>query len=248
MIPSPGREAFAVGGRRAVAEAVRAGRARRVLAHRAARHTEGLRDLERAAADAGVRIDWVEREALDATGAADHQGVVAFVTAPPELNDRGLATFDLAPDALVVVLDGITDPQNLGACVRAAEAAGAALLVTRRRRAAPATIAAVRASAGALLHLPVARVTNLARTLEALKDRGVTVVGLDADAPSTIHDAPPPGRPLALVVGSEGEGISRLVRESCDLLVAIPLRGRTASLNAATALAVALFGYALRPA
>jgi 23S rRNA (guanosine2251-2'-O)-methyltransferase len=120
------------------------------------------------------------------------------------------------------------------------------VLVARRRRAAPLSSAAIRASAGALLHLPTARVTNLQRAIEQLKDRGFTVIGLDQRADTTIHDAPPE-RPLAVVVGSEGIGLSRLVRESCDVLVSIPMPGRTASLNAAAALAVALFGYILRP-
>jgi 23S rRNA (guanosine2251-2'-O)-methyltransferase len=151
------------------------------------------------------------------------------------------------PQALVVVLDGITDPQNFGASARTAEAAGASLLVARKRRAAPLTAAAVRASAGALLHLPVARVANLTRAVERLKDRGFSVVGLDHRASTSIHDEEPPPRPLALVVGAEGEGISRLVRESCDFLVSIPMAGRTGSLNAAAALAVGLFGYAVRP-
>jgi len=106
-----------------------------------------------------------------------------------------------ASDALVVVLDGMTDPQNFGACARSAEAAGAELLLARHRRAAPFTAAAVRASAGALLHLPVARVHNLVRALESLQDRGFTTVGLDQRAQATIHDAAP-GRPLALVVGA----------------------------------------------
>jgi 23S rRNA (guanosine2251-2'-O)-methyltransferase len=106
----------------------------------------------------------------------------------------------------------------------------------------------VRASAGALLHLPVARVTNLSKAVDHLKERGFFVVGLDHRAEVSIHQAPVPHRPLALVVGAEDTGVSRLVRERCDQLVSIPMPGRTGSLNASAALAVALFGYALRPA
>jgi 23S rRNA (guanosine2251-2'-O)-methyltransferase len=200
-----------------------------------------------AAAAAGLPAEQVERDALDRLGLRDHQGVAALVAAPREMDDRALAALSFDPDALVVVLDGITDPQNLGACARSAEAAGASLLVARKRRAAPLSAAAVRASAGALLHLPVARVTNLSRSLELLRDRGFFVVGLDQDAPANIHDALQPSRPMVIVLGAEDVGLSRLVREGCDLLLAIPMAGRTASLNAAAALAVALFGYALRP-
>src|SRR5438105_12885220 len=103
----------------------------------------------------------------------------------------------------------------------------------------------MRASAGALSHLPVARVTNLRRTVDALKDRDFTVIGLDGDAGRSIYDEPCPGGPVAIVVGSEGTGISRLVREGCDLLVAAPMRGAVGSLNASAALAAVMYGYVL---
>jgi 23S rRNA (guanosine2251-2'-O)-methyltransferase len=162
-----------------------------------------------------------------------------------ELSERDLATFPFAPDAIVVALDGITDPQNLGAAARTAEGAGVAALVTRVRRAAEVTPAAVRASAGALLHLPHARVANITRALGRLQDAGFFVIGLEGDAPRSIYDEPCPEGRIALVIGSEGEGMSRLVRERCDLQVALPLRGRVASLNASASLAAALYGYVL---
>jgi 23S rRNA (guanosine2251-2'-O)-methyltransferase len=235
-----------MGGRRAVAEALRSGRTSRVLIATDSERTEGLRSILAEAERHHLTVEHVDRQALDAFGVDDPQGVVAFVTPPRELDERELRDRTWPPDALIVVLDGVTDPQNFGACARSAEAAGAALLLTRHRRAAPFTAAAVRASAGALLHLPVARVHNLVRAMEHLKDVGFTIVGLDQPANRTIHDQPPP-KPLALVVGAEGEGVSRLVRERCDLLVSIPMPGRTASLNASAALSVALFGFALRP-
>jgi 23S rRNA (guanosine2251-2'-O)-methyltransferase len=148
-------------------------------------------------------------------------------------------------DAVVVVLDGITDPQNLGAAARSAEAAGASALVTRTRRAADVTSAAVRASAGALLHLPHARVANIPRALGRLQDAGFWVVGLDGAAPDTIYDERCPAGRVVLVVGSEGAGMTRLTRERCDALVSLPLAGRVASLNAAASLAAALYGYVL---
>jgi 23S rRNA (guanosine2251-2'-O)-methyltransferase len=239
-------EEQAIGGRRAVMEAARAGLAREILVADGAQRTQGYRELQEEARRSGVELRVVPRAALEDLHLRDHQGVAALLVPPRELDDRGLGELELSSEALVVVLDGVTDPQNLGAAARAAEAAGAAVLVARRRRAAPLSSAAIRASAGALLHLPTARVTNLQRAIEQLKDRGFTVIGLDQRADTTIHDAPPE-RPLAVVVGSEGIGLSRLVRESCDVLVSIPMPGRTASLNAAAALAVALFGYILRP-
>jgi 23S rRNA (guanosine2251-2'-O)-methyltransferase len=244
----PARQAV-VGGRRPALEAVRSGAARRLLVAEGSRDTQGLRELRAAADDAGIDLELVPRARLDALGVLNHQGVVALVRARPgdELDERSLAEFPFSAEAIVVVLDGVTDPQNLGASARAAEAAGAAVLVTRQHRAAPSTAAAVRSSAGALLHLPVARVANITRAIERLQGRGFHVVGLDQDAPSGIHDGPPPPRPVALVTGAEGAGLSRLVREACDELVAIPLPGRTGSLNAASALAVGLFGYVLRP-
>ena len=210
------------------------------------RSTPGLRELMDEAARAGVPLERVQEQQLDQIAGRDHQGVAARVRRPRELDERGLLALPFADGSLVVMLDGIEDPQNMGACARSAEAAGASALVLRSRRSAGVTAAAVRASAGALMHVPVATVTNLARTAERLKDAGFSVAGLDHRATATIHDTPrPPGR-LTLVLGSEGAGISRLLREHCDLLIRIPTPGRVGSLNAAAALAVGLFGFALR--
>jgi 23S rRNA (guanosine2251-2'-O)-methyltransferase len=211
------------------------------------RETEGLRSVIEAARQAGLSPETVTIEEIERFGVADHQGVITFVEPPRELDDRAFAATAFETDALVVVLDGIVDPQNFGACARSAEAAGAAMLITRKRRAAPLSAGAVRASAGALLHVPVARVANLSRALDSLKEQRFFVVGLDQTAQSGIHEVPVPPRPLALVVGAEESGISRLVQEGCDQLVSITMAGRTASLNASAALAVGLFGFALRP-
>ncbi len=238
----------AVGGRRAVVEAIRAGRVSDVLVGPGVRETQGLRAVADAAAAAGIDVHETDRSELDRL-APDHQGVVARLRddaeRPRELGERDLGTFPFTDEALVVVLDGITDPQNFGAAARSAEAAGASVLVTRTRRAADVTPAAVRASAGALLHVTLARVANIPRALGRLQDVGFTVVGLDGDAPASIFDEPCPDGRVALVVGSEGEGMSRLVRERCDVLVALPMRGRVGSLNASASLAAALYGYVL---
>jgi 23S rRNA (guanosine2251-2'-O)-methyltransferase len=231
-----------------VLEALRSGRARRVVVAAGSRSTEALRAVLAEADRSNVAMRWVPREELDALGLHEAQGVAAYIDLPRELDERALVTTTHPHDAVLVCLDGITDPQNLGTCARAAEAAGVSMLVARRRRAAPVSPAAIRASAGALLHLPLARVPNLPRAIDRLKDLGFTVVGLDQRAGRTIHDATPPERPIALVVGAEDTGISRLVREACDVMVSIPMSGRTGSLNAAAALAVGLFGFVLRPA
>jgi 23S rRNA (guanosine2251-2'-O)-methyltransferase len=233
-----------VAGRRAALEAVRAGRATEVLVAERARQTPALRELLAASAASGVRTRRVTPRDLDRL-AEDHRGVVARVSVPSELSERDLASWPFDQDALVVVLDGVSDPQNLGAAARSAEAAGAAMFVTRTRRAAGVTPAAVRASAGALLHLPHARVANIARAVGRLQDAGFTVVGLDERAPSSVYGEPCPSGRVALVLGSEGQGLSRLVRGACDRLVALPVRGHVASLNASAALAAVLYAYVI---
>lgn len=244
--PSRGLSAadLVVAGRRAVLEAVRSGRAREVLVARSARETAALRELLQACARAGLPVREVTLPELDAL-AHDHHGVVARILAPEPIGERQLASWAFGPQDVLVVLDGIMDPQNLGAAARSAEAAGAAMLVTRRRRAADLTPAAVRASAGALLHLPRARVANLPRALDRLKELGFTAVGLDERAGRSVFDAAAPAGRLAIVIGSEGTGLSRLVRETCDLLVALPTHGKVASLNASAALAAVLYAYVM---
>jgi len=231
-------------GRRAVLEAIRAGRAGQVMISDAAVATPALRAILELTQGDDIPVLEVTREALDRLG-PDHQGVAARVRKPAAITDSRLRSWAFGPDDVVVVLDGITDPQNLGAAARAAEGAGVVMLVMRERRAAGVSPAAIRASAGALLHLPHARVTNLSRSLQRLKDVGFSVVGLDEDAPLSIYDRPCPEGRVALVVGSEGEGLSRLVRETCDVLVGLPMRGHVSSLNASASLAAALFGYVL---
>jgi 23S rRNA (guanosine2251-2'-O)-methyltransferase len=231
-------EAEVLLGPRAVLEALKAGRRRvgRVLLARRGEHEE-LAGLARARR---VPVELVAREALDRrAGGAAHQGVVAetgpFPYASPEalLAQAGAAAF-------LMVLDGIQDPQNLGAILRTCEAAGVQGVVLPRDRAAAVTPAAVRASAGAAEHVPVARVTNLASFLVALQQRGVWVLGADPSGRDEIFQADLTGA-LALVVGAEGKGLRSLTKSRCDLLVRIPLGGRVASLNASAAAAVCLF-------
>lgn len=235
-----------VSGRRAVSEAIRAGRVSEVLIVSSPKMTQGLRTVLDAARRQRVPVRTAPRATLDRL-ADEHQGVVAQLVeaVSTELSERDLTTFPFTPDALVVVLDGVTDPQNLGAAARSAEAAGAMMLVTRTRRAAEVTPAAVRASAGALVHLPHARVANIGRAIERLQEQDFWVVGLDERSPITVYDDPcPPGR-VAVVIGSEGEGMARLTRERCDQLLSLPMRGHVGSLNASASLAAVLYAYVL---
>jgi 23S rRNA (guanosine2251-2'-O)-methyltransferase len=177
------------------------------------------------------------RELTRLAGSPDHQGFVAEVDPYPYADPGALLDAD---DALVLALDGVQDPRNLGAICRSAEAAGAAGVVIPARRSAGVTAAACKASAGAVEHLSVARVTNLERWLSRGKEAGAWVYGADASAPGTYTSADLRGK-VVLAVGGEGRGLRRLVAERCDLLVSIPLRGRVASLNVATAASVLLF-------
>lgn len=224
-------------GRNPVLEALRAGvPARRLLV---ARRDQLVGEMVRLAGAAGVRVVEVDRGRLDAFGAA-HQGVVLEV-AP----FRYVPLSSLVGGGLLVACDSITDQRNVGAIARSALAFGAAGLVLPERRAAGVGPGAWKASAGALARLPVARVTNLGRALLELAGSGVTVVGLAGDGPVDITQVDVAG-PLALVVGGEGRGLSRLVRERCDLVARIGLARGVESLNAAVAAGVALHEVARR--
>ncbi len=170
-------------------------------------------------------------------GSPDHQGIVAEVDPYPYADPESLLA---AADSLVVALDQVQDPHNLGAVCRSAEAAGAAGVVVPERRAAMVTAAVCKASAGAVEHLAVARVSNLADWLGRAKDAGAWVYGADADGGANYADVDLSGR-LVLVLGSEGRGLRPRVAAGCDLIVSIPVRGRVGSLNVSAAAAALLF-------
>jgi 23S rRNA (guanosine2251-2'-O)-methyltransferase len=222
----------------AVTEALRAGRVRVIRI--GARDDERLRRLLEEAAAHGVSVERVPRETLDraARGGA-HQGVVADAGAIPEVSLEEVARRE-GPTPLIVVLDGVEDPQNVGAILRTVDAAGGTGVVRQTRRAAPLEGAAAKASAGAVHHVPVADVVNIARTLEELKALGVWTVGLDADSETPYYELDLTV-PTALVVGAEGRGLRRLVRERCDFVAAIPMAGHVSSLNVSAATAIVLF-------
>jgi 23S rRNA (guanosine2251-2'-O)-methyltransferase len=199
-----------------------------------------LAEAMRRATRLGVPLRFEMRETLDRlAGGVPHQGIIAVVSEKPVLSLEALLDAAREP-ALVVVLDGVEDPRNLGAILRTAEAAGADGVVLPERHSAGLSETVARASAGALEHVRVARVGNLAQALEALKERGIWVVGFDA-AGTERWDAVDLQKPVALVLGGEGRGIRRLVRERCDHLVSIPHFGHVSSLNVSVAAGVALY-------
>jgi 23S rRNA (guanosine2251-2'-O)-methyltransferase len=219
-----------------VLEALRAGSVRRLRV--AERSGDRLRDVIDAASDAGVRVERVPAEAIDRLArGATHQGVVADVESERSVGLTELAEGD-AP--LIVVLDGIEDPHNLGAILRTADAAGVSGVVVQSRRSALHAGTVAKTSAGAHSHVRVAEVVNIARAIEELKDLGVWSVGLAGEASQAYDEVDFTG-PTALVMGAEGPGLRRLVRETCDFLVSIPMAGHVGSLNVSVAAGIALF-------
>ncbi|MEF8698562.1 MAG: 23S rRNA (guanosine(2251)-2'-O)-methyltransferase RlmB [Candidatus Accumulibacter sp. UW20] len=207
----------------------------------AARTDARLRDLLGHAEFAGVRIVAVAAARLEAMApGARHQGVIATVDATQRhiTLDDVLDTLDEAP--FLLVLDGIQDPHNLGACLRVADAVGAHAVIAPKDRAVGLTQTAVKVASGAAETVPYITVTNLARTLRELKERDIWVIGTDAEASEDLHTARWPVA-SAWVLGSEGEGLRRLTRETCDQLVSIPMLGSVASLNVSVATGVCLY-------
>jgi 23S rRNA (guanosine2251-2'-O)-methyltransferase len=224
-----------------VLEALRAGRVRQVRV--SDRSGDRVSDVLKAAADAGVEVRRVPAADLDRAAGVGvrhrHQGVVADLRAASTGSVEDLVTQAMAVP-LIIVLDGVEDPHNLGAILRTADAAGADGVVRQSRHAAPLGGATAKASAGAIAHVKIADVVNIARALEALKDAGVWTVGLAGDAPKP-YDSIDYSLPTAIVLGAEGTGLRRLVRERCDWLVSIPMHGRVQSLNVSVAAGIALF-------
>lgn len=221
-----------------VLEALKAGRVTRVRA--AGRADARVQQVLSEAGRRGVPVVHVEAGDLDRASRGElHQGVVADVAAPRAWSVAELVAA-AAGSALLVVLDSVEDPHNVGAIVRSVDASGAHGLVRQTRHAAALDGVAARASAGAVAHVPVADVVNVARAIEELKQLHVWTIGLAADAPAA-YDSIDWTLPSAIVVGAEGTGLRRLVRESCDLLVSIPMFGFVDSLNVSVATGVVLF-------
>ncbi|MCJ7827280.1 MAG: 23S rRNA (guanosine(2251)-2'-O)-methyltransferase RlmB [Demequinaceae bacterium] len=230
-----------VAGRNPVLEALRAGvpaEGLRVFTRIEA--DERVREIIGLAVAAGLEVKELSKPDLDAlTGGAVHQGLALVVTPFAYVDLRDL--IDKGSTPLIVALDGIQDPRNLGAILRSAAAFGASGVVIPERRAASVTVSAWKASVGAAARTPVARVTNLPRAIHELKAEGCFVVGLDAHGEVPLGECPLLGEPLVIAVGSEGKGLSRLTREECDQVLSIPISASTESLNASVAASLALY-------
>jgi 23S rRNA (guanosine2251-2'-O)-methyltransferase len=221
-----------------VLEALRAGRVKEVRVGE--RGGDRLRQVLDLAGEHGVRVRRVPPDVLDRDARRGvHQGVVADVADVDSHSVNDLVRGAAGPP-LIVVLDGIEDPQNLGAILRTADAAGVDGVIVQTRRSAALGGAAAKASAGAVAHVKIAEVVNIARAIEELKDLGVWSVGLAGEA-TTAYDAIDFTVPSALVLGAEGTGLRRLVRERCDHLASIPMRGHVGSLNVSVAAGITLF-------
>ena len=189
----------------------------------------------------GIRVDRTQRDKLDKlTGNANHQGVVAFTAAADYVDVDEILDASADHPALIVVLDGVEDPRNLGAILRSVECAGADGVIIPERRAVGLTETVAKSSAGAIEHVKVAKVANLNRMIEELKRRNIWVVGASGDA-ATAHTEWDWTQPSALVLGGEGSGLHRLVAENCDTLVKVPMYGKIDSLNVSVAAGVILF-------
>jgi 23S rRNA (guanosine2251-2'-O)-methyltransferase len=221
-----------------VLEALKAGRVARLRV--GPRHDGRLQQVLTLAASQQVPIDRVDQQTLDRVSRNGvHQGIVAEVAPARDLSVEELVR-DIVGPPLLVVLDGIEDPHNVGAIVRTVDAAGAHGVVRQTRRAAALDAAAAKASAGAVAHVPIVDVVNIARAIEELKSLNVWTIGLAGDAAQS-YDAVDFTQPTAIVLGAEGSGLRRLVRESCDLTASIPMRGHVESLNVSVAAGVVLF-------
>lgn len=239
-------EALAEGmieGRNALTEALKSGRTIDKVYIAEGSTDRFLVRLAAQAKEAGAVIVPTDRRKLDQmspTGA--HQGVIAAVAAHEyaSVDDILALAAERGEAPMIVICDELSDPHNLGAILRTAECAGAHGVIIPKRRSVGLTAVVAKTSAGAVEYLPVARVSNIANTIRDLKERGVWVYGTAADAESSLYRTDLTGA-AAIVIGNEGEGMSRLVRESCDVLVSIPMKGRISSLNASAAAAVLLY-------
>jgi 23S rRNA (guanosine2251-2'-O)-methyltransferase len=240
-----------VAGRNAVRELLAAGRrpVREIFFSEGIDAAPVLEDIASLAAKAGVPIRTIPRARLDQMAETEApQGVLARAAALPEADLSELANPARpgGPPPFLVALDGVTDPHNLGAIIRSAESAGATGIVLTRHRAAHVTPTVTKTAAGAIEYVPIAVVPGLPAALQELQSRGVWTVGLAGDATQTVFDLPVADGPICLVLGSEGAGLSRLVRQRCELVVGIPRVGKTESLNVAAAAAVSCFEIARR--
>jgi len=230
-------------GRNALTEALRSGRTIDKVFIASGETDKGLQRLAAQAKDAGAVVVPVDRRKLDMMSTTKaHQGVIALAAARAyfTIDDILQEAADRGENALLVICDELTDPHNLGAIIRSAECAGAHGVIIPKRRSVGLTATVAKASAGAVEYMKVARVTNINSAMEELKEKGVWIFGTAAEGSIPMYDADLTG-PTAIVIGSEGDGISRLVQKNCDVTVHIPMKGRISSLNASAAASILLY-------
>ncbi|MBE5779220.1 MAG: 23S rRNA (guanosine(2251)-2'-O)-methyltransferase RlmB [Clostridiales bacterium] len=227
-------------GRNPIREALKSGRDIEKLLVARGELSGSAREIVQMAKERRIPVQEVERSRLDDI-THNHQGMLAFASAYQysTLEDMLELAEAREEDPFLILLDGITDPHNLGAIIRTAECVGAHGVIVQERRAVGLTPAAVKASAGAIEHIPVARVTNLTNTLETLKEKNIWAYAADMDGES--YDTVNFEGGVALVIGAEGEGVSRRVQESCDKTVSLPMRGKLDSLNASVAAGILMY-------
>ena len=204
------------------------------------RRDKRAKDLLKVAADRNVRVVLADGARVEEMARGKSQGVVASADPIQLARDIDEVLEDLPEAALLLVLDGVTDPHNLGACLRSADAFGVHAVIAPKDRAAGLSAVAMKAASGAAESVPYITVTNLARTLRDLKEQNILIIGTDDEAPGSVMDADFSG-PAALVLGAEGAGMRRLTREHCDLLVRIPMYGQVESLNVSVSAGVCLY-------
>ena len=207
------------------------------------RQDKRMQELLDLASQCQVKVQWLPRKALDDMASGRHQGVIAEATMPrtswsEEQLYKEIEALDHPP--LLLILDGVTDPHNLGACLRSADAAGVDAVITTKDNAADLNATVRKVACGAAEVIPFVRVTNLARTLEKLKQQGVWLYGTAGEADSNLYEADLKG-PVGLIMGAEGKGMRRLTREHCDYLIKLPMAGNVSSLNVSVATGVCLF-------
>ncbi len=230
-------------GRNSVLEALKANRTINKLFVVKGEREGSIRQIVAMARQKGIIVTEVEKSALDSMSSArSHQGVIAFVAVKEyvEVDDILQAAQAKGQPPFIIILDEITDPHNFGAILRTANAVGAHGVIIPKRRAIGLTSAVSKASAGAVEYVPVSRVTNISQTIEYLKKNNIWVIGTDATGEKAFYESDLKG-PIALVVGSEGEGMGKLVREKCDFIVNIPMLGEISSLNASVAAAIVMY-------
>jgi len=232
-----------IAGKNPVLEALRAGRTINKILLAKGNDDKANQEIINLTTAKGIPIQWVSRQLIEQKAETKaHQGVLAFVSPITYVEIEDILSLAQArgQDPFILILDHLEDPHNLGAILRTAEAAGVHGVVIPKRRGVSVNTTVSKTSAGAVEYVPIARVTNLVQTMEKLKQAGCWIVGTDQDAREEYYKADLTG-PLAIVVGSEGKGISRLVKEKCDFTVKIPMAGKINSLNASVAASIIMF-------